>query len=337
MTTIKDVAKAAQVSIATVSRALNGDAKVRPETAAKIKAIASEMRFVPSNAARSMITRRTEMIGVLLPDLHGEFFSELIRGIDQVARGTRYHLLVSSSHDNVQDAVAAIQAMAGRVDGMLLMSPTLDGTMLTNSLPSDLPAVLMNTRVPNRSYASFIVDNYSGAYSMMRHLVGLGHRSIAMIAGPEHNFEAQERLRAYRDALRELLPHAIEQIWQGDFTEQSGWRVGQQVLSMTARPDAIFAANDMMALGCLSTLREAGLNVPRDIALVGFDDIPTARFIAPRLTTVRVRIADLGSIAFQRLLSILERDPKQGLADEGKAVALPSELIVRSSCGSAPR
>lgn len=330
MTTIKDVADKAQVSIATVSRALNGDPKVRPETAAKIKAIAAAMRFVPSNAARTLMTRRTETIGVLLPDLHGEFFSELIRGIDLAARGKRYHLLVSSSHDDVNEAVAAIQAMAGRVDGMLVMSPRLDSQSLAASLPLGLPAVLMNTLVADRSYPSFNVDNYGGAYSMMRHLLAQGHRKIAMITGPAHNFEAQERLRAYRDAMATLAPGVPTRLWEGDFSEEFGARVGRELLASAQRPDAIFAANDMMAICCQAALLDGGIKVPQDIAVVGFDDIPTARFTDPPLTTVRVRIAELGSLAFQSLLSTLEHDA----APSCDPVALPTELVIRKSCGS---
>ena len=337
MTTIKDIAREAGVSIATVSRAMNGDAKVRPETSAKIMAIAAKLRFVPSNAARSLITRRTETIGVLLPDLHGEFFSELIRGIDQAARGKHFHLLVSSSHEDESEAAAAIKAMAGRVDGLLVMSPHLNADFLTRNLPLGLPAVLMNTRINDSTYPSFIVDNYGGAFNMMRHLVGQGHRRIAMIAGPEKNFEAQERLRGYRDALKAFVPDAKEQVWNGDFTEESGWRVGRQVISMRQRPDAIFAANDMMAIGCLSTLTEAGLKVPADIALVGYDDIPTSRFISPPLTTVRVRIAEMGSLAFQCLAATLE-DEQVATHDQ---ILLPqtlrTELVIRSSCGAHTR
>lgn len=333
MTTIRDIARLAKVSIATVSRALNDDVKVKPETALKIKNIAAELRFVPSNAARSLITRKTETIGVLLPDLHGEFFSELIRGIDQAARGKAFHLLVSSSHGDVHEAEAAIKAMAGRVDGLLVMSPHLNSEFLTSKLPLGLPAVLMNTRIADSSLPSFIVDNYGGAYSMVRHLVGQGHKNIAMIAGPEKNFEAQERLRGYRDALKDFVPKAKPQVWIGDFTEESGWKVGAQVISMRVRPDAIFAANDMMAIGCLSTLTDAGLKVPNDIALVGYDDIPTSRFISPPLTTVRVRIAEMGSLAFQCLVSKIE-EPQVAKSDE---IVVPhilrTELVIRSSCG----
>jgi LacI family transcriptional regulator len=329
--TIRDVARAANVSVATVSRALNEHANVSPQTRTRVQTVARELGFVPSGAARSLITRRTQTIGVLLPDLHGEFFSELIRGIDTAARSHGLHLLLSGSHGDGAEAAAAIKAMSGRVDGLLIMSPHLDARALADNLPRGLPVVLMNTRGDGVQATSLTVDNYGGAYAMVRHLAGLGHKSIAFIAGPEPNFEAQERLRGYREALAQLLPASEPLVLSGDFTEESGWRVGNRILAMERRPGAIFAANDAMAIGCLFCLSEAGVRVPHDIALVGFDDIPLARFVNPPLTTVRVRIAELGSIALERLALSVET---KNLASV-KPQTLRSELVVRSSCGGA--
>ena len=224
---MKDVAREAQVSIATVSRAFNGGDSITKSTRERILSIAQQLRFVPHSGARSLITRKTETIGVLLPDLFGEFFSEIIRGIDQAARVRKLHLLVSSSHGDSTEAAAAIRAMRGRVDGLLIMSPHVDAEFLADNLPHDLPTVLMNTRVDGSAHASFTVDNYGGAFAMVRHLVGRGHTRIALIAGPDNNFEAQERLRGYRDALLEHLPGSEELVLPGNFTEDSGWRAGK--------------------------------------------------------------------------------------------------------------
>jgi len=329
--TIRDVARAANVSVATVSRALNEHSNVSPQTRARIQTVARELGFVPSGAARSLITRRTQTIGVLLPDLHGEFFSELIRGIDTAARSHGLHLLLSGSHGDRAEAAAAIKAMSGRVDGLLIMSPHLDASALADNLPRGLPVVLMNTRADGVEVPSLTVDNYGGAYAMVRHLAGRGHRAIAFISGPEANFEAQERLRGYREALAQLLPGSDPLVLPGEFNEESGWRVGNRIIAMQPRPDAIFAANDAMAVGCLFCLGEAGIEVPRDLALVGFDDIPLARFVNPPLTTVRVRIAELGSLALERLALSVEN---RNLAS-AKPQTLRSELVVRSSCGRA--
>ena len=326
-TTIKDVARVAGVSVATVSRALNGHTNVTAQTRARVMGVVAQLRFVPSSAAQSMITRRTHTIGALLPDLHGEYFSELIRGIDLAARARGLHLLVSSSHGDAVEAAAALRAMNGRVDGLLVMSPHVNADFLWGNVADDLPAVLMNTRVAGGKHSSFAVDNHGGAYSMVRHLVERGHRDIAFVAGPESNFEANERLRGYRAAISDLLPGTCEHVLQGDFTQESGFRAGSQVVALTNRPTAVFASNDMMAIGCLSALNEAGLQVPQDIALAGFDDIPISRYVNPSLTTVRARITELGGLALERLASAIEEPGRISAQHQ----TLRADLIVRQS------
>jgi LacI family transcriptional regulator len=325
--TIKDVAREARVSVATVSRALNGHSNVTPETRDHVLGVAARLRFIPSEAARTLISRRTHTVGALLPDLHGEYFSELIRGIDLAARARGLHLLVSSSHGDAAEAAAALRAMNGRVDGLLVMSPHVNADFLWGNVPEGLPAVLMNTRVAEGKHSSFAVDNYGGAFAMVRHLVERGHKRIAFVAGPDSNFEAQERLRGYRAALAELLPEANADVLQGDFTQESGWRVGNQVVALTERPTAVFASNDMMAIGCLSAFNEAGLQVPRDIALAGFDDIPISRYVNPPLTTVRAQITELGALALDRLASSIE-DPERMAVQH---LTLRADLVVRQS------
>lgn len=331
--TIKDVARAAQVSVASVSRAMNNHESVSNAVRERVTAAARALQYVPHSAARSLITRRTQTIGVLLPDLHGEFFSELIRGIDLAARSAGMHMLVSSSHGDSDEAVAAIRTMRGRVDGLLIMSPHLDADALREHLPESLPVVLMNTRVASNDFDAITIDNYRGAYAMVEHLAARGFARIAMIAGPEHNVDAAERLRGYRDALAALLPGTPECVLDGDFTEESGHRAGQRLLADGTLPDAIFAANDMMAIGCLFALNAAGVSIPRDVALAGFDDIPISRFVSPPLTTVRVPITDLGRQAFERLMASLQADAAN--EDEAAAQTLRAELVVRQSCGRA--
>jgi len=331
-TTIKDVARMAGVSVATVSRALNGHVNVTAQTREHVMGVVAQLRFVPSSAARSMITRRTHTVGALLPDLHGEYFSELIRGIDLAARARGLHLLVSSSHGDAAEAAAALRAMNGRVDGLLVMSPHVSADFLWGNVADDLPAVLMNTHVAGCQHSSFAVDNHGGAYAMVRHLVERGHRDIAFVAGPESNFEAQERLRGYRAAIAALLPGVPEQVLQGDFTQDSGFRAGSQIVALTRRPSALFASNDMMAIGCLAALNEAGLQVPNDIALAGFDDVPVSRYVNPPLTTVRARITELGGLALERLASEIE-EPVRGAPLHQ---TLRADLVVRQSTALTP-
>ena len=332
--TIKDVAREASVSVATVSRALNGHENVAEGVRKHVVEIASRLRYQPHAAARSLSSRSTQTIGVVLPDLYGEFFSELIRGIDVVARAHRKHLLVSSYHGHPEEQGAALRAMRGRVDGLLVLSPYADRPgFLTDNLPTALPAVLINTQLADAAYPVLSIDNFGGATAMVRHLVESGHQRIAFICGPENNFDARERLRGYRSALAEYLPGAEAFELPGDFDESSGYEAGKLILARTQRPDAVFAANDMMALGCLYAFNEAGVKVPADIALAGFDDIPLARFVHPTLTTMRVSIAELGGLALSRLLQAIEAD---GVADSTPHTLAP-ELIVRESTRHATR
>lgn len=328
--TIKDVAREAGVSVASVSRALNDHGGVTAETQRRVREVASRLRYVPHSAARSLITRRTQTVGALLPDLYGEFFSELIRGIDLAARARGLHLLVSSSHGNADEAATALRAMQGRVDGMLILSPHVDADFLQTNLPDGLPAVLLNSAVESPDYAVLNVDNYAGAKAMARHLLSLGYGDVAFIAGPEENFDAQQRDRGYRAAMAEHAPRAPLNIVAGDFTEESGHLAGVQLLAQPVPPRAVFAANDMMAVGCLQAFKEAGVRVPQDIALAGFDDIPIARYVTPSLSTVRVRIVDLGRHAVARLTALVEKEQEAS----ANADTLDCEIIIRDSCGA---
>jgi len=232
--TLKDVAREAQVSTATVSRVINGHGNVSEATRERILGVAERLRYVPDSGARSLSTGLTHTIGVLLPDLYGEFFSEIIRGIDQAARARGLHLLLSGVHGSAAEAARAIRALKGRVDGLLIMSPYADAAFLEEHSAADTPAVLMNTPVRGYGHSAFCIDNRGGARVMVSHLASVGHRRIAFISGPADNFDATERL-------------------------------------------------------------------------AGVDDIPMARFVSPPLTTVRVRMAELGARALERLASTSRR------------------------------
>jgi LacI family transcriptional regulator len=326
--TIKDVARQANVSVATVSRALNGHENVADAVRTRVLAVARELRYSPHHAARSLSSRRTNTIGVILPDLYGEFFSELMRGIDQVARDHGQHLLVSSYHGNPQEQGEALGAMRGRVDGLLVMSPYAgeDGDLANNLVPSQ-PAVLINSPSPDGEIPSLGIDNHRAAGEMVRHLVTGGRRRIAFIAGPQDNYDARHRRRGYEQALAQAIPGSQPWIVQGDFSEYSGHRAAHELLSGEVRPDAVFAANDMMALGCMFGCLQAGLRVPEDIAIAGFDDIPLARYAHPSLSTMRVDIAGIGARAMQMLLARLGADAGSAIQSE----ELPAQLIARQS------
>lgn len=330
--TIRDVARQAQVSVASASRALNGLDSVTEMTRERVLSAARTLRYVPHSGARSLSTRRTDTVGVVLPDLYGEFFSEIIRGVDGAARARGLHILVSTSHDDAAEAAEVMRAMRGRVDGLLLMSPHVDAHVLADNLADDLPVVLLNSSLDDARHAAFRVDNYAGAYAVVRHLVETGRRRIAHIAGPDTNFESRERRRGYLEAMGELAPEVRPRVVLGDFTEESGHAAGLRLATGDEPVEAVFAGNDMMAIGCLAGLNAAGLSVPEDVALAGFDDVPIARLVRPALTTARIPIADLGRRALERLYEIIN-DPDDA---ERRSETVRPEVVVRESTRPGP-
>jgi LacI family transcriptional regulator len=329
--TIKDVAREANVSIATVSRVFNDSGPVSEATRLRIREVAARLRYSPHGVARSLITAKTSTIGVLLPDLYGEFFSEVIRGMDQAAQPAGYHLLVSSSHDAKDEIESALRAMRGRVDGLVVMSPHLDAPSLVANVPPTHPIVLLNCAVTGDGYDALTIENQRGAHAMVQHLLGLGHRAIAIITGADGNYDAAERLEGYRRAMREA-GIAVPGEWEipGDFTEASGFRAIATLLAMPDRPSAVFAANDAMAIGALSALRDASVSVPDEIAVVGFDDIPLARYMSPPLSSVHVDIAALGTRAVETLVHAIDRKNEHSRRHQ----RLPTTLVIRRSCGA---
>jgi LacI family transcriptional regulator len=295
---------------------------VSKETRDRVDEAIRDLGYVPHAGARSLSLARTNAIGVVLPDFHGEFFSEIVRGMDREASRRGYMLLLSNVHAGSEQSAAAMRAMRGRVDGLIVLAPHLSEDELADALPAGTPAVLVNTRDGAGGYPAVRLDNSAGARAVAEHFVALGRKRIVHIAGASGNIEAQERADAFRSAL-EALGGVSAELVQGDFSEQSGETAIAALLKAGHKFDAVFAANDMMAIGALQALRRAGLRVPEDVALVGFDDVPLARHLG--LTTVRVRIDELGERALDRLVSMLS-----GTEDKRQELHLP-ELVIRST------
>ena len=322
--TIRDVARRASLSVATVSRALNGFDNVSEQAKERVAEAVRALGYVPHAGARSLSLARTNAIGVVLPDLHGEFFSEIVRGMDREASRRGYLLLLSNLHGSPDQASLALRAMHGRVDGLIVMAPQLKAEELEAALPAGLPSILINTRGGRGARAAIHLDNAAGVRSVVEHFAGLGRRRLVHIAGPEGNVDADERAAAFRTACSERGLQC--ELLRGDFEEESGEAAVAQLLRAGQRFDAVFAGNDNMAIGALQALRSAGVAVPRDVAVVGFDDIPLARHLG--LSTVRVRIPELGERAVTRLLGAMESGDAGG--DELHA----PQLVVRSTSGA---
>ena len=320
--TMRDVASQAGVSVATVSRFYNGSGPVRETTRERIQRVAEQLRYVPNVAARSLNTRRTHTVGVLLPDLYGEFFSELLRGLDRAARERKLHLLVAGAHGGADELAHAARALHGRIDGLIVMSPEADAAALRERLAPDLPLVVLGGEG-----AAVAVDNHGGALQATRHLLGLGHRRVAHLRGAAGNRDAEERLAGYTDAVAEAGAEPV--VYDGAFDEASGARAVERLLELpeAERPTALFAANDAMAVGALAALRDRGLSAPGALALVGFDDVPLASHLTPALSTVHVPTAELGAVAVEHLRR-LDR------GEDAPLKTLPATLVVRASCGA---
>ena len=320
--TIRDVARRAQVSVASVSRVLNRLENVSAETKARVDDAVRELGYVPHAGARSLSLAKTNAIGVVLPDLHGEFFSEFVRGMDREASRHGYFLLLANVHAGSEQSMSSMRALRGRVDGLVILAPHLSEDELDDAAPKGTPSVFINTRGDAGGHPGVRLDNAAGAAAVADHLVALGRKKIVHIAGASGNVDAIERAEAFKAAL-ERHGVSLETV-QGDFSEEGGEGAIDALLKAGHKFDAVFAANDMMASGALQALKRAGLRVPEDVALVGFDDIPLARHLG--LTTVQVHIAELGERALDRLIAILE-----GGEDSGGQELHKPELVIRST------
>jgi DNA-binding LacI/PurR family transcriptional regulator len=278
---------------------------------------------VPHAGARSLSLARSNAIGVVLPELHGEFFSELLRGMDREASARGLQLLLSNMHADPARGVEALRTMRGRVDGMVVMAPHIDPDQLFAHLPTGVPVVLVNCAPHHQPRPELRLDNIAGARAMVDHLVATGRRRILHLAGPVGNIDAEERMDGYRAGIADAgLEPLIE---RGTFLEESGVSVAEKMVREGIDVDAVFAANDMMAIGVLMGLRRAGVAVPDRVAVAGFDDIPLARLISPTLTTLRIDIAELGERAIARLTDQI------GGADDRSIELRAPTLIVRET------
>jgi DNA-binding LacI/PurR family transcriptional regulator len=302
-TTIRDVAREAAVSVATVSRVLNGHANVRPTLRLHVEGVATRLGYVPHAGARNLSLARSDSIGVVLPDLHGEFFSELLRGIDREASARNLQLLLTVMHDRPGRGIDVLRTMRGRVDGIVLMAPHIPQDELIAQLPAGLPTFLINCGPDDGDHAALRVDNVAGAMAMIEHLLAIGRRRIVHIAGPADNLDARERRRGVEQAAARA--GVAIRVLPGDFHQETGVAAATELLRDISEVDAIFAANDMMAIGAMMTLKRAGIAVPEAVAVAGFDDIPLAHLISPSLTTMRIDTAAFGARAVARLADLV--------------------------------
>jgi LacI family transcriptional regulator len=334
--TLEQVGELAGVSRSTVSRVINGHPSVRDEVRERVLEVIRETGYQPHAAARSLVTRRTRIMGVIIPEsvttlFIDPFFALLLRGITETCNAHSYYLMLSLFNSPArQDEMYQRLVRGGHLDGVIVASARMDDSLVPQLLDDDLPFILVGRHSDRR--AGYVdVDNVGGARMAVDHLVRLGHQRIATITGPLSMGGGQDRLTGYRQALEaHRIPIEESLIVEGDFSETGG-AMGMQRL-LPASPTAVFVASDTMAVGALKALREAGRRVPDDVALIGFDDVPIAAAVEPALTTVRQPIDRLGSMAADLLLNLLENPPDTQAP--AHRIILPAKLIVRDSCGA---
>jgi LacI family transcriptional regulator len=330
---IEDVARLANVSISTVSRVVNRRKLVNEETCKRVEAAIRELRYRPNAFARGLMLRKSGIVGLVLPDLHGEFYSEIIRGANSQAREMGQNLLVSSAlpGDDAESWLSAI-GQHGMVDGLALMvSDTLEAGIGATLSRLNLPIVVLDDEIEGVEHDAVIIDQRRGALAMMRHLVDeCGARRIVFVGGPKTNIDSQARYKAYCDTLRKAgLKSQKSDVYHLDFTYESAYRLAMQQAGNWRGPNNfVFAANDEMAAGIVAGAIANKVSVPQDLGVVGFDDTRVAQMTSPLLTTVRVPMSRMGAQAIELLCQRIE-DPQKPPA----RVSLDAELVVRDSCG----
>jgi DNA-binding LacI/PurR family transcriptional regulator len=328
-TTIKDIARAAQVAPSTVSRALRTDPRISEETTALILRLAQEMGYTPSLAARHLVTQQTNTIGLVISTISDLFVGDVVIGVEQTARNHGYSVFLMSSYRDAKREEEAVRSLHERwTDGIIVTGSQIDDGYLARPSRLALPIVLINC--PTYPY-SISTDNVAGARDAVMHLVQLGHRRIGYIANPGSQQANLDRAAGYKAVLtHHKLPPDDDLIVEGDGTLAGGKQAARRLLGLSQPPTALFCFNDMTAIGALSAICEAGLRAPEDCSVIGFDDLELAAYCCPPLTTVRQHRDQLGQHAMNMLHQLI-----QGCGDV-KPKILPAKLVVRETTGPAP-
>src|SRR5258707_7562190 len=316
--TIMDVARASGVSYATVSRVLSGYEFVRESTRNRVMEAVEHLGYVANLQARSLAGGRSQIIGLLVPNLDNSYVGTIMRGIDQELEHANYDLMLYTSHRHPDKESFYVNAIAnGLTEGLLLIAPMVPTTYLDALREQDFPYVMIDQADTTVNSSVGDATNWQGAYEATRYLSQLGHTRIDFIMGALTIRSAVDRLRGYKAALADCdIPIREELIIEGDFQQQTGYEATKSLLqSVDPPPTAIFASNDLSALGAMDAARECGFRIPDDISIIGFDDIPQASLVHPKLTTVRQPLEQIGQVAVKMLLEHIEdrsRPPQRG-------------------------
>lgn len=330
---IKDIAKAANVSHSTVSRALSDSPLVKDETKVLIKKIADEMGYSPHALARSLVTRRTQTVGVVVTTIADPFVSEIVRGLEETSQNHGYTMILCNSNAEPRRELAAVKALREkRVDGIIITASRIGDLYMPLLEDFDVPIVLINSQQTGKYVYSIGTDDHKGAAIATEHLLSLGHTRIGYIASPNNVSSSLARLEGYRAALKSRgVPYDPALTADGDGRPAAGAVAAAQLTALAQPPTALFCYNDLTAIGAIRALKDRGLNVPADVSVVGYDDIPLAEYLNPPLTTVQQRKYDMGCMAMEMLLSLLNG------AQDVQDISIEPILICRNSTAPASR
>lgn len=334
--TLEDIARMSGVSRSTVSRVINNDPNVNETTRLKVWEIIHTINFQPNLAARSLAAGRTQVLGLVIPMAVTSIFADpyfplLIQGISSACNSSGYSMMLWLAEPDYERRMAGQILYSGLIDGVIVASNVMDDPVVEALVNGKKLPFIMVGRHPNDSSVSYVdVDNRMGAAQAVEHLIRLGKKRIATIRGPQTMVAGVDRFQGYLDAMAQAKmkvdPHLVE---EGEFSQQGGFQAMQKLLPN--QPDAVFAASDMIAVGAMMAIQEGGWKIPEDIALVGFDGIPSSAHTDPPLTTVRQPITRSGAIAAQLLIDMIENP-----SPTPRRMILSTELIIRKSCGANP-
>jgi LacI family transcriptional regulator, galactose operon repressor len=333
--TLKELGQLAGVHPSTVARVLNGDPRQRvgDEVRQRILALASEHGYQPNRLARSLRTKRSSVIGTLIPDIANPFFALMFRGIEDALSERDFSVILANTDDEPVREERGVAMLRGRqVDGLIIATARRHDPTIERLVAERVPFVLVNRHAESTTPNAVVPADYTGSVTAVAHLVGLGHRRIAHIAGSDDMSTGATRRRGYQEALeRHGIPFDTDLLVEGSYRELGGYEAMRSLLALADPPTAVFAVNDLAAAGAIRAIREAGFDVPRDISIVGFNDLSTVAPTAPSLTTLRLPVQEMGMMAAQRLLAqILDGTVFH------EPVIVPVSLIARDSSGPVP-
>ncbi len=329
MATMKQVAEKAGVSTSTVSHVINNTRMVRAEVRARVLSLIDEMRYIPSAVARSLKNARTQTIGIMIPNNSNPYFAELIQGAEDAAFKLGYNIILCNAYDDARKQVAYIRVLLEkRIDGLILAACGSDDELTMLLRDQDIPIVLVDREVSGVDADFVEADHERGGYLATNYLIGLGHRQIACVSGPVNLPPSRNRVVGYMRALKEAgIPIRLDYLMRSDFTSEGGFVAFQKLLALPQPPSAIFASNDLMAIGGLCAASEAQVRVPEQLSVIGYDDVALASFSTPRLTTMAQPKYEMGALTARALVARILGDHHAPLRCE----KLDTTLVVRQS------